>query len=149
MKTRDLRHLLARAAAALETPADLTETEKREVVEDLRAAEDELAAEDGEDSVGERLSTDEQRRGGVDHEADDVTAVPADLSEESLIGWVALLRITALGLPPTSPEREAFLARAGRNLNFAAWLLRESKARSSYLRAEAQKLPDLLSTVVD
>jgi hypothetical protein len=94
-------------------------------------------------------------RGDGDHEdgrragVDDVTAVPADLSKASLIGWVSLLRVTALGLPPTSPEREAFLARAGRNLNFAAWLLRESKARSSYLRAEAQKLPDLLSTVVD
>lgn len=38
MKTRDMQNLLNRAAAALETPADLSEAEKRELIEDLTAS---------------------------------------------------------------------------------------------------------------
>ena len=35
MKARDLQNLLNRAAASLETPDDLTEGEKNELIEDL------------------------------------------------------------------------------------------------------------------
>lgn len=94
-------------------------------------------------------AVDGQRRGDVSPEAREAAAVPVDLSKSGLVGWVALVRGTALGLPPASPERDAFLALAVKNLGFAAWLLRGSKVRASYLRAEAKKLPDLVSTVVD
>jgi hypothetical protein len=39
MKRRDMWNLLARAAAALETPEDLTASEREQLIEDLRAAE--------------------------------------------------------------------------------------------------------------
>jgi hypothetical protein len=42
LKTRDLVNLLNRAAAALETPADLTEQEQGELVQDLTAAAEEI-----------------------------------------------------------------------------------------------------------
>jgi len=42
MKPRDLASLLRRAAAALETPKDLTSKEKDEVIEDLVEAADEI-----------------------------------------------------------------------------------------------------------
>lgn len=42
MKARDLANLLARAAAALETPNDLTAQEIRELIEDLIAAQEEI-----------------------------------------------------------------------------------------------------------
>lgn len=45
MRRRDLKALLARAAAALETPKDLTAMDVAALVEDLREAEDALAEE--------------------------------------------------------------------------------------------------------
>jgi hypothetical protein len=85
----------------------------------------------------------------MDYEAREVAAVPADLSKDSLIGWVSAIRVTALGLPPKSPERDTFLALAVGNLHYAAWLLRGNKARADYLKGEATKLPTLASTVAD
>lgn len=43
MKARDLANLLNRAAAAFETPNDLSEDEKAELVEDLTTAAAELS----------------------------------------------------------------------------------------------------------
>ncbi len=87
--------------------------------------------------------------GALDHETKAMAAVPADLSKTSLVGWVSLLRVTALGLPPSSVARQAFLALAVKNLGYAAWLLRGSKTRAEYLKAEALKLPDLATTISD
>ena len=42
MKQRDLKNLLARGAAAIETPGDLSAQEKKDVIEDLRTAEREV-----------------------------------------------------------------------------------------------------------
>lgn len=42
MKRRDLKNLLARAAAALETPSDLLDREFVDLIEELREAESEL-----------------------------------------------------------------------------------------------------------
>jgi hypothetical protein len=42
MKPRDLANLLNRAAAALETPDDLSEIELEELIEDLQAEADSL-----------------------------------------------------------------------------------------------------------
>ena len=45
MKTKDLKDLLSRARAALETPADLSEQDMAELVEDLAVAVDTLEEE--------------------------------------------------------------------------------------------------------
>lgn len=85
----------------------------------------------------------------VNHEANEVADVPADLSKKSLTRWVSLIRMTALGFTPDSPERTAFLTLAAKNLDYAAWLLRGSKARAAFLKGEALKLPNLVSTIAD
>jgi hypothetical protein len=46
MKIKDMKDLLARGAAALEAPADQTETVRQEIIRDLRAAEEALAEEE-------------------------------------------------------------------------------------------------------
>jgi len=53
MKRRELVLLLNRAAAALETPNDLTEEEKAHVVEDLAVAAEEFTI--GEELTGDML----------------------------------------------------------------------------------------------
>jgi hypothetical protein len=82
----------------------------------------------------------------MDDEAKEVVAVPADLSKSALAGWVSCIRLKALGYDAGSGERRQFLEQAGKNLRYAAWLLRASKARAPYLQAEAGKLPHLLHT---
>jgi hypothetical protein len=96
-----------------------------------------------------RVATDEAHEQGMTRETRDAAAVPVDLSKKGLVGWVSLVRLTALDLPPKSATRDAFLALAVRNLHYAAFLLRGSRARVDYLNTEAGKLPALASTVTD
>lgn len=51
MKNRDLKNLLNRGAAALETPQDLNEQERKDLAEDLTAAAKGLEAVDGQGNV--------------------------------------------------------------------------------------------------
>jgi hypothetical protein len=95
------------------------------------------------------VATNEAREQGMTRQMRDAAAVPADLSKRGLVGWVSFIRLTALDLPPESAARDAFLALAVRNLRYAAFLLRGTKARVDYLKAEAGKLPALASTVTD
>jgi hypothetical protein len=93
--------------------------------------------------------TNEAHEQGMTREVRDAAAVPANLSKKGLVGWVSLIRLTALDLPPESTARDAFLTLAVRNLRYAAFLLRGSKARVDYLNLEAGKLPALANTVAD
>ncbi len=84
----------------------------------------------------------------------DITAraildIPLDCSKKSLQGWLAGIRVKVFDFAPSSSERGEFITEAQKNLNYAAFLLRSKAKTAAFLREEAVKLADLLTTIAD
>lgn len=84
-----------------------------------------------------------------DADARMILNVPADCSKKSLQGWIAGIRVKLFDWPADSKMRKAFIAEAQKKIGYACFLLRTRKATVTYLKAEVEKIRELVSVEAD